>query len=316
MRKLLCFSFFILSLFAAHAMAEQTQFKRQETSSGYQFSYQWRDQDYQPQRLQFTIARDAFMQMPASAAKFQPRLMQNSIKRELQQFAQSIDPRDATIRFTPSTTGFGIKVRSRTPGRAQEISEQLSELQASSESDYLLDNYLVRFQDQNMRDLLRPAHERYAMESTEALHAIVEKIRGIMADPSNTRDFIAKTLSWLQSIPYDTLENRQVSNGAGFASPRDLLLANKGDCDSKSTFMAALLKAFDPNLNVAIIYLPQHALVAVGMLPLNEEAVLYHQQAPFIMFEPTGPAYLPFGEIDPQSNRAIINRQYTVNVVN
>ncbi|MGY0650058.1 MAG: hypothetical protein ACW7DU_18220, partial [Paraglaciecola chathamensis] len=84
--------------------------------------------------------------------------------------------------------------------------------------------------------------------------------------------FLNLLLGWLQSIPYDDLESRVSSNGAGFSPPFTLLSNNQGDCDSKSVLMASVIRALFPDIELVMLYLPNHALLGIAMSPQKDEA--------------------------------------------
>lgn len=63
---------------------------------------------------------------------------------------------------------------------------------------------------------------------------------------------------------------------------------------------------------MALILLPEHALLGVALTPKAGEQTLQYGDTKYVLFEPTGPAQLPFGEIAEQSRIAIANRQFTV----
>ena len=66
------------------------------------------------------------------------------------------------------------------------------------------------------------------------MYPIVEYLRPWLAGLSQ-RQAINRLLIWVQSIPYDTLHDR--ANDLGFLAPINVLMQNRGDCDSKSVLM-------------------------------------------------------------------------------
>ena len=59
------------------------------------------------------------------------------------------------------------------------------------------------------------------------------------------RELLEKALSFLQSIPYDTLQNRDLESFTGFLPAYYLLDKNIGDCDSKSVALLSIAKYSD-----------------------------------------------------------------------
>jgi hypothetical protein len=118
----------------------------------------------------------------------------------------------------------------------------------------------------------------------------------------------------VQSIPYSTLESRITSAGAGFNPPLKLLWENQGDCDSKVTLTAALLRSLMPRINIALIFIDNHALMGVNIAAEigSEEMTIEHNGITYLLAEPTGPALLALGTISEDSQQAILQGQYTI----
>ena len=105
-------------------------------------------------------------------------------------------------------------------------------------------------------------------------------------------------LNFLQNIPYDQLVSRYTSNGAGFQTPYGLLYNNRGDCDTKSVALAAILRNLFPELRIVMVYVPEHAFVGVHFKPGKKDYALQLGGQPFVLAEPTGPSLAPLGRLD------------------
>jgi len=114
----------------------------------------------------------------------------------------------------------------------------------------------------------------------------------------------------VQSIPYAKLESRLTSSGAGFSPPLDLLYRNKGDCDSKVTLTAAILRALMPRINLTIIYIDNHALLGIDILPEGDEVTIVKDDITYVVAEPTGPAILALGQVASFSKQAVLAGLY------
>ncbi len=119
-------------------------------------------------------------------------------------------------------------------------------------------------------------------------------------------------LSWVQSIPYNTLENRLTSNGSGYSPPMKVISDNRGDCDSKSVLTAALLKALIPGIDLNMVFLNNHALLAANLPHRENEHKINIGRSEFLLLEPTGPALMIAGQVGRQSEGAIAGGQYTL----
>lgn len=292
------------------ANGKQSSFSKHPTSMGTEFSYQWMG-IAESQQLSFELTHKNIEQLPSSSPAYNPMLAQNSIRRELLQYAQTIDPKLARISITQSGATLNMEVSGKYQNEIDNINRTLAEKFKLAEVQYLSKNYYIPFKNEMGQQAIKQDHKRYALESAEYISPIVAAIKKQLVNPNNVREFINFTLSWLQAIPYDTLEDRISSNGSGFAAPQQLLLYNKGDCDSKSTLFLSLLKAYNPNLSTQMVFLPEHALVGVELKPTKTDTKITELGADYILAEPTGPAKHELGEIAPSSLMAIRNRQYT-----
>lgn len=300
------------SAYSLSVYAKQTSFSQTRTSEQRSFKYEWLDGNGETRSLSFSISNESLLSLPESAPAYNPILAQNAIRRALLLYAKSVDPRTAKISIRQSGGSIQMQVTASTKEDAEAINKRLGEQYAAAENAYMAKQYYVPFKNELGQDFIKQDHKRYALESAEGMLAIVEEIKKQLSNPRNPNEFIDFTLSWLQAIPYDTLENRVSSNGSGFSSPRQLLLDNRGDCDSKSTLFLALMHAYNPNIQTSMIYLPNHALVGVALKPKDEYQILSDNGLPFVLAEPTGPAQYSLGEIDSKSELAIRNRQVSL----
>jgi hypothetical protein len=74
--------------------------------------------------------------------------------------------------------------------------------------------------------------------------------------------------------------------------------------------MAALLKAYNPRINVEMVYLRNHALLAVAMPSMPRDQTINKKGIKYVLLEPTGPAQLGIGEVDDDTKMALRNRQF------
>ena len=88
-----------------------------------------------------------------------------------------------------------------------------------------------------------------------------------------------------------------------YRRPLSLLGRNKGDCDSKSTLFLALMHQAWPDLPVGMVYIPEHAFVALGIEPERGDAKLEDEGRSWLLAEPVGPRTAPAGEVDKKSRR-------------
>ncbi len=312
----LCFSprlrfIFLILMSALHSVsyAAQLSFHSSQSSQTTEFEYQWEHKNNQ-YHLVFEINNKALYEMPRSPAKYSQRVFQDNVYVRVMQAVKQIDPRVANINVRKKGTGLSFNVRSSKPNMAQKVLDQLSLVHDEAELRYWQDNFLVQYSSPTGKTGIRHDHAKYTQLSRLSLQPIVIAIKAMQQQPTNPREFIEIALSWIQSIPYNRLEDRLSSNGAGFIAPRDLLIKNHGDCDSKSTLMAALLQAYSTNIDVQMIYLPNHALLGVKMNAAQNELSISLKGNEYVLIEPTGPAQLAIGDVAESTRLSLRNRQF------
>jgi hypothetical protein len=114
----------------------------------------------------------------------------------------------------------------------------------------------------------------------------------------------------LYRVFLSTLESRITSSGSGFNPPLQVLWENQGDCDSKMTLTAALLRALMPRIDMTLIYIDGHAFIGIDIPGQANEVTIEHNEVKYLLAEPTGPALLPLGTLAPESELAINQGHY------
>lgn len=293
------------------ASAKQLKFVHLPSASKHQFSYSWQAHDAHYQ-LDFAIPFSAFTNMPSTQAAFSNAIMQREVEVALLKYAKSVDPRRGRISIQFRNNRLEYGVRSVSPSAGQEIMGELKALSAEASTRYLNDNFYMDYVSTMGADAIKHDHAKYAALSTEAILPIVDAIKALQQNVNDPREFIQIALSWMQSIPYNTLENRVSSNGAGYVSPKDLLLQNQGDCDSKATFLAALMKGYSAALQQTLVLLPKHALLAIAVRAKPNEKTISKDGIDYVLLEAAGPGYFNIGEVSDSTMMGIRNRQYTL----
>ena len=148
--------------------------------------------------------------------------------------AKAIDPKDAKITIKPLREAINIKVSGTDEEKIEDVQAHLRDVQQNAYDSYLHEHYFTRFTTIFNQSAIKPDHLRYISESVKPLVSVSQAFYEKVASESDSRAYFSLILSWLQSIPYDTLEDRVVSNGSGYAPPISVLMQNLGDCDSKA----------------------------------------------------------------------------------
>ena len=306
----------LLGLISFSSFAEQVLFEKSAVNGGYRYDHQWLDIDKQSQSLSFVLSKKNVNDNYRHFKALRPSLLKMYSMRKLKQQIGKLDPRKGKVRILPSYQDINFEIIGREQEWVNETSRELNEVYHKALKEYLYQEYYVEFsgfgrQSKNRVLSYKPDHKRFVEESGPSLEPISIAIKNKLprASARNVAKFI---LPWLQNIPYNTMESRKESNGAGFLPPIKVLDRNQGDCDSKVTLMAAILKHMFPRLRIAIIYIPEHALIGMNVSHLQEDYVLDIDGLDYTLAEPVGPGMIKFAEISDRSKRYIESGNYRV----
>lgn len=297
------------TFFAYTLSAQQLAFQRQSTDQQVAFDYQWQDKRQQTHQLALVLPK---AQINSQVHKrFMPALAQRYVYVELHKAARKIDPREAHVKITRQGQDIQIETTSRSAQMLDKWQRQMQVSKQKAFDRYLNENYYAYFQTYLGQQGIKPDHLRYIRENKSTLLPVAQAIYDKVPVDSDVRDYLNLLLSWVQSIPYNKLEDRLTSNGAGYSPPLTVIAENRGDCDSKAVLVATLLSALLPDMELIMLYLPNHALLGIN-LPLrgNEQSYQIAGQD-YLLMEPTGPALMQLGEIGSATQQAITSGMYT-----
>lgn len=271
-----------------------------------EYAYSYSSRTGEPQRLFFRLSAEDIARGGAEFRDWDDVAAQNAAVQAVQTKARELETPNLKAEITPVTNGMSIRLMGR--GGASDTKQLhdfrnvLDQTYTTSLQRYAKQNYYRATMEGANRASIQPDHPAIAARYTKAMgpvaKAILEQVPGANESP---RAFINAALTWLQSIPYDTLQNRSTSNGAGFQTPYGLIGNNLGDCDTKATALAALIRAAYPTLPLAIVYVPEHAFLGIGLPQSKEDFALRTEHGTFILADATGPGLTPLGYIDPRT---------------
>lgn len=293
------------------AVGQQQKFEKRDQGRNVQLTYEWRDHFEQSRSLSFELEKRQMSEQYRSQTNYMPDLAMRYVYISLMKHAQSINPRDARIRVNRVGQDLRVSVRSSSSEMVKKWQQDMQAHRESAFDEYLKQNHYTRFNTHMGEEAVKPDHMRYVRESLEVLLPLAQAIYDQLEEGTDSRDYVNLLLSWVQSIPYDRLENRATSNGAGYFSPIEVLNNNRGDCDSKTVLTATLMRTLLPNLSMVMIFLPNHALLGAN-LPMREtEQSIEIDGMQYLLLEPTGPAKFKVGEIGVMSANALAGGMYT-----
>lgn len=297
--------------------AKQLMFNKEVINDDYKFDYKWVNGSGVEHAFSFALDADTVNNHFRHFKALRPSLLYMHSLRKLQQAAAELDPRKGVVNIYSIANKVEYDIRSSEPNWAIQQSAKLESLYESALAEYLYQEYYTEFTGfyyQPDGRSYKPDHIRFAKESSQALQPLLDEIRKKMPR-ATARNIAVFLLSWLQTIPYEAMEPRAQYNGANFAPPLKLLRHNKGDCDSKVTLMATIMKAMFPRLKIALIYLPEHTLIGMNVSHLEEDEKLKLDGLDYTLADPVGPKLLPFAEISEQSKRYISSGNYQVELL-
>ncbi|MFT4939141.1 MAG: hypothetical protein ACI88A_002175 [Paraglaciecola sp.] len=299
----------LIVLFATAVHAEQLSFRKSLEPTLINFDYRWLDLNNTTQNLSFTLPKKIVYKQKHT--KFVPELAQNFVFIELLKAAREIDPREARIEIQQVAQDIRVTVKSRSAKlmRKWQISMQTKKQQAFDK--YLEQNYYAYFKTPFGQQGFKPDHLRYIDKNKQELLPVATAIFEMLSTDSNPVQYVNLILSWVQNIPYNALENRLESNGAGYLPPLSVIANNQGDCDSKTTLTATIIRALLPDAKMVMVYLPKHALLGLSLPQQLKKDTFLVEGIDYLLMEPTGPASLPLGEIGTTSENQMASGMYS-----
>jgi len=295
------------------SLAEQLSFNKSKQNKEMNFNYSWSDHQELTRDIAFALPLRQLNRQ--NHKKFIPDLAQQYVYIELHKAARKIDPREARVQIQHRGQDIHIQVTSRSGNILDKWQRSMNQSQEKALDQYLKDNYYSHFRSHLGQKAVKPDHLRYISENTAALLPIAQAVYDRLPTNSETRAYVNLVLSWVQSIPYNELKNRLTSNGAGYLPPLSVVANNQGDCDSKTVLMASLVRSLLPDVKMTMVFLPNHALLAIVLPFRTNEQTLDIDGLDYLLMEPTGPAKIPLGEIANRSAREIAGNMYSLEEV-
>ncbi len=291
--------------------AEQLKFDKVLSDDDYLLSYQWHDHQKQLQEITLTLPQKEIFDRYRNFGTYQNNLMHEYVNNALKRYFKQNPVSGLLLSFKEENGRYAIAIKGRNQQLIEDTYAKIEDLKQQFQQDYLAEKYYHQFITYDQIIGIKPDHARIANESVADFKAHKSMILK-KASIKNIRKVSDYVLAFIQSIPYSTLESRITSSGAGFSPPLKLLWENQGDCDSKVTLTASLLRTLMPRIKMALIFIDNHALIGIDVAPNGDEMTIVHDGITYVLAEPTGPASLPLGEISEQSELAINNGHYSV----
>jgi hypothetical protein len=279
----------VVLFLVAPLRAEQLSFEVDKGAQSWVFDVRWRDAEGERHRAQFELPTSQVRADLDEPLRYKPKDANQHIVREVRQWASDRKGPDISVR----ASGGGVQISATGRDRAK-IKQALAE--AAVVRDQAAADYRAEHGFTLLDDAIMPDHVRHARDYAQELAPVVEALGGPGDDP---RAFAALALGFVQSIPYEQASKQRDR----FRRPMSLLGRNRGDCDSKSTLFLALMHQAWPELPLAMVYIPGHAFVGLGLETERGQATLRDGDRTWLLAEPVGPAMSPLGEVGKKSER-------------
>lgn len=315
MPKILTSVFSITLLLISTVQAKQLSFIKKEHKDYYSLSYQWLNYNNEQQAISFTLTKPALFNRFRTLKPYKSEFVQKAILRSIRKQLKKTPLTGARVIFTQQQGKTVMQVKGMDEEKVAAAYKQIKVIEQEATAQYFKQNYYQRFITHDNQTGIKVDHINIALDSLADFKALkpilLDKVS--IEDKVSTEDIRKVTdfvLSFVQSIPYSTLESRLSSSGAGFNPPAKLLWENQGDCDSKMTLTAAILRTLMPRIDIAMIYIDEHAFIGISVPAKGNEVSIEFQGINYLLSEPTGPALYKLGELAPESELAINQGRY------
>jgi hypothetical protein len=292
----------IAALLAFPVHADQTKFEVDKANGRWTFDVRWTDAEGAAHQAEFVLPAAAVRADIDEAMRFRQKEAAQFMLGEIRSWAAS--RRGPKVSARANAAG-EIRISAKGSDR-KKVKEALAE--ASEVREQALETYMAEHGFTWLDDGIVPDHIRHVQDYAGDLAPVVRALGGPGDDP---RAFASLALGFVQSIPYEQASKQRDR----YRRPLSLLGRNRGDCDSKATLYLALMHQAWPELPVAMVDIPGHAFVGLGIEAEKGEQDLKDGDQRWLLAEPVGPAMAPLGELGKKSKRRARRRKVELKVL-
>lgn len=294
------------ALLLANPLQATMEFQRIEGETSTEFIYQ------RPPlpTLSFMLNNQQMRGQHSSKKKYSAELAELHVRHQLLLNSVKLQQRGVKIRLSPNNLPLTVTVSGGDLHQVAAIRDKLAATQQQAYQSYLQRDYLYLLTTNLGESYVIPDHVRVMREHLALLQPVAASFISLYGR-NNIRKISAQIAQWLQQIPYQDLSDRRESAGAGYLTPVQMLMANQGDCDSKAVVFAAVLRNIFPKLGIAIIYFNDHAVIAAQIPALDDELTVQLNNVSYLLLDPTGPAAMPLGKLNPPYDVQLQSRQFS-----
>jgi len=278
-------------LFAGGVQAQQVDFKRVSRSGDELLAYRWVDADKREHLTSFTLTRDAIKEAEESFREFSLaamwRYLEVDLRNEVEKFGQGTH-----LNLSRTKDGLHWTIQAPDQKTADLAMQKTKTRLAQDEKTYLTQHLRHRVDDR--RIMVDYAAATSAL--TQPMKAVARALGETPGIEDDDRARINLALGFMQEIPYAVLEDKERRGGDFLPAPA-MLAQNRGDCDSKAVTLAAILKTYARSRRMAMVTMPEHAILAVEIPAKQGDWTVQSQGRQYVALEAAGPAMAPIGRV-------------------
>jgi len=276
----------------SHAKGAQKNFELTKEDTTWSFSYRWMDTSGTPQNIAFALPAEALEDDREERTWLPRKELNESMVSSIRKWAKT---RRGPAKIKASAKGSTVLIEASGPRRQAKTA-----LRAAEEvRDQAMYEWLGDHRFTELKGGLSFDHALLVNDYIEPIRPVAEALR---RDGDDARAFAERALSFVASIPYETRKRK--GGDPGYRRPLALLTRNRGDCDSKAVLYLALIRAAHPEIPAAVVYVPGHALTAIGVPAQPGDRGFEVDDTTYIYAEPVGPALYNLGQPAKENRRS------------
>ncbi|MGE0425901.1 MAG: hypothetical protein AB7O88_26815 [Reyranellaceae bacterium] len=265
------------------ATAQQLAFQQRPAGAMVDFSFTWRDFEKRDRRIAFRLPT---AEVEAAMDSFRTFSI-TDLYRHVQAAAIEAGRREGvtvTTRYAGEAVDFAMQ---GDPARVRRFNQRLPVILDNARGLYLVNHYRRAEGNEIYVD-----HAAAARHFGPILRPAADALRALGGEE---RALVTHALNFVQTIPYDDFHDPRTAGGLDFAAPPAMFKINKGECDSKSVALGAILRTLAPSLQLVFVTLPGHVFVAASLPPHKGDDLVRHGGRAYVALEATGPDLAPVG---------------------
>ena len=268
--------------FFSSAQAKQLDFSKKATKNTTTFHYQWTAPQKETQQIQVVFSQIDLQEELNFVVNVPMKEYLEYQKHALKQWASTIDDIELDVTISRDDS-IELSIGSYDEDVMRQRAKEAQIIQAQSAQEYLKKQGYIEINNEVM-----PDYSSLVSEYSKKLYPLSD---ALFIEGDNFQSYAIRTLHFVQNIPYEA------SQKISYRRPIRLLWDNKGDCDSKTVLYLALLKSKFPDVQLAVVNIPEHTFAFIQQVGLQTEMELQVDGQNWVPVEPVGPNLATFGNI-------------------